>query len=295
MNTLNRHAVRVAALLTPFVAVSPVNAWVHASGGYGGSSSSHWGGSGHYGSSSSYHSGDTSYGAASTTHEGAYGGSTTKSATGSVTTNPNGSKSYSGSEQTTYKAPDGQTATTNKSTNGYAYDGTTSAYHTTTGSTSNGAYYGSSHTTYGTTTGTAYHSTYYGTTAYPAYHPPTTVNYYGSSCYNCGGWSASGAAAAGLAVGVVAGAAIASANTAAATSNAYSAGVATGSANSAAAYNAGVAAGATGFVTGAIYATLPSGTITTNISGQTYYLNGNTWFLPSYGANGVYYRVVAAP
>jgi len=27
---------------------------------------------------------------------------------------------------------------------------------------------------------------------YAAYHPPTTVNYYGSSCGNCGGWSTAG-------------------------------------------------------------------------------------------------------
>jgi hypothetical protein len=46
---------------------------------------------------------------------------------------------------------------------------------------------------------------------------------------------------------------------------------------------------------GAIYATLPAGTITTTVQGQTYYLNGNTWFYPSYGANGIYYRVVPAP
>ena len=88
------------------------------------------------------------------------------------------------------------------------------------------------------------------------------------------GWSSAGAAAAGLAVGVVAGAAIASSNTAAATNNAYAAGVATGSANTAAAYNAGVVAGA-GFAMGTIYATLPVGSITTNVQGQTYYLNGN--------------------
>jgi hypothetical protein len=295
MTRMNQNALRMAVLLASFVAANQASAWVHASGGYSGGSSSHWGGSGSYGSSSSYRSGNTSYGEASNTRTGAYGGTMTKSAAGSVTTNPNGSKSYSGGEQTTYTAPDGQSASTNKTTNGYAYNGTTSAYHATTGSTSNGAYYGSSHTTYGTTTGTAYHSTYYGTTAYPAYHPPTTVNYYGSSCYNCGGWSAAGAAAAGLAVGVVAGAAIASNNTAVATSNAYSAGVATGSANTTAAYNAGVVAGATGFAMGTIYATLPTGTITTNVAGQVYYLNGNTWFQPSYVANGVYYRVVAAP
>ena len=29
--------------------------------------------------------------------------------------------------------------------------------------------------------------------------------------------------------------------------------------------------------------------------GATYYLNGNTWFQPAYGANGVYYTVVPAP
>ena len=32
----------------------------------------------------------------------------------------------------------------------------------------------------------------------------------------------------------------------------------------------------------------------TRKNGVTYYLNGNTWFKPSYGANGVYYTVVPA-
>jgi hypothetical protein len=108
-------------------------------------------------------------------------------------------------------------------------------------------------------------------------------------------------------VGVAAGAAIASANTAAATSNAYAAGVATGSANTAAAtsaaYGAGVATGAamattapTGtYAMGVNYAALPAGSIVINKNGSTYYLNGNTWFQPAYGANGVYYQVVAAP
>ncbi len=73
-----------------------------------------------------------------------------------------------------------------------AYGGT--AYHAT----------GSGYTTYTSASGaTAYHSAYYGGT-YPAYHPPVTVNNYGSGCYNCGGWSTAGAAAAGLAVGVMA-------------------------------------------------------------------------------------------
>jgi hypothetical protein len=75
---------------------------------------------------------------------------------------------------------------------------------------------------------------------------------------------------------------VASANSAAATSNAYNAGVAAGGASAV-------------FPVGAIYATLPSGSVTTSIQGQTYYLNGNTWFYPAYGANGVYYRVVTAP
>lgn len=103
---------------------------------------------------------------------------------------------------------------------------------------------------------------------------------------------------------MAAGAAVASANTAAATSTSYSAGVAAGSANTAvatsSAYNAGVVAGATGaasvtYMMGANYATLPAGCATPNVQGKTYYLCGNTWFLPSYGANGVYYKVVPTP
>ena len=118
---------------------------------------------------------------------------------------------------------------------------------------------------------------------YPAYHPPTTVNVYGSSCSSCGGWSTAGAAAAGLAVGAVAGAAIASANANATASNAYSAGYAAGSATNPT------------YAMGAIYATVPAGCAQPTVQGMTYYLCGNTWFQPSFGANGVYYRVVPAP
>ena len=82
-----------------------------------------------------------------------------------------------------------------------------------------GAAYGDAHT------GGAY---YHPPAAYYPYHPPATVNVYGAGCYNCGGWSTAGAAAAGAAVGMVVGATAASANTAAATSAAYSAGVAAG-------------------------------------------------------------------
>ena len=92
------------------------------------------------------------------------------------------------------------------------------------------------------------------------------------------------------------GAAAASANTAAATSSAYSAGVAAGNAGATgAAYSAGYMAGSTAFAMGAIYATLPVGCATPVIQGTTYYLCGSTWFQPSYGANGVYYRVVPTP
>jgi hypothetical protein len=132
----------------------------------------------------------------------------------------------------------------------------------------------------------AVHTTSYGATAYrppvppPAYpyHPPVAVPYYAAAgCAGC-------AAAAGAVVGVAAGAAVASANTAAATSSAYSSGYAAGSANTAAAYAMGVN-----------YAALPAGAMAVQKYGNTYYLVGNTWFQPAYGANGVYYRVVPTP
>jgi hypothetical protein len=41
-----------------------------------------------------------------------------------------------------------------------------------------------------------------------------------------------------------------------------------------------------------IYPTLPDGRTSPDVGGTTYFLYGNTWFQPSYGANGVYYRVV---
>jgi hypothetical protein len=46
---------------------------------------------------------------------------------------------------------------------------------------------------------------------------------------------------------------------------------------------------------GQVVAVVPAGCATPNVQGQSYYLCGNTWFSPSYGANGVYYRVVPAP
>jgi hypothetical protein len=62
--------------------------------------------------------------------------------------------------------------------------------------------------------------------------------------------------------------------------------------------SAGYAAGSVvnpAYAIGAIYATLPAGCVTATVHGRTYYLCGNTWFQPSFGANGVYYRAVPAP
>ena len=56
------------------------------------------------------------------------------------------------------------------------------------------------------------------------------------------------------------------------------------------------AAGATTttYATGVHYAALAPGAMAINKNRTAYYLSGNTWFQPVYGANGVYYTVVAA-
>jgi hypothetical protein len=119
------------------------------------------------------------------------------------------------------------------------------------------------------------------------------------------------------------GAAAASSKASSESSSAYSAGYSAGSANAstananaaaananaaaananAAASNASHAASVTAATTtgvtyqmGAVYGALPAGCISPNVSGGgTYYLCGNTWFSPSYGANGVLYKVVPTP
>ncbi|MBK6558463.1 MAG: hypothetical protein IPG16_15165 [Comamonadaceae bacterium] len=107
------------------------------------------------------------------------------------------------------------------------------------------------------------------------------------------------------------GAAAASSSSAAATSSAYSAGVAAGSASTSAAYSTGYAAGTVAasapppvagavvvpasYVVGVNYAALPAGAMAVAKNGVNYYLSGNTWFKPAYGANGVYYTVVPTP
>jgi hypothetical protein len=107
------------------------------------------------------------------------------------------------------------------------------------------------------------------------------VNYYGSGCYNCGGWSTAGAAAARSRHGCRRGRGLVQDRRR--HLEAYSAGYASGSAASPT------------YAMGAIYATLPAGCLPTSVGGKTYDLCGNTWFQPSYGANGVYYRVVPTP
>jgi len=115
---------------------------------------------------------------------------------------------------------------------------------------------------------------YYGGVYYGGYHPPTVVNTYAPGCYNCGGWYAAGAAA----TGAVLGATVANVNNA----NTYAEGYAAGAEN-------------TAYAMGAIYPTLPPGAMLQTIGNATYYLANGVWFSPSYGANGVYYRVVPAP
>lgn len=204
--------------------------------------------------------GSTSHSWGSTTHDNRWGGSTSHVA-GEGTSHSN---VYGGG---TAHAYGGGTAHTNM------YGGSTygrygsGAYHT----------YPSGYTAYHPAGYPAYPT-------YPVYHPPVAVPYYSGGCYGC-------AAAAGAVVGMAAGAAVASANTTAATSSAFNAGLAAGAASTAAAI---LPASGT-FVMGMTYAALPPGSISIPRNGVTYYLNGNTWFRPAYGANGVHYTVVPTP
>jgi hypothetical protein len=134
---------------------------------------------------------------------------------------------------------------------------------------------GSWHAT-GANGGTAYGGyDHYNGAYYGAYHPPTVVNdYYGHGCYDCGGWNAGAVAAAGVA-GLAAGAAIGTANANAAAST------------TAASYG--------GYIMNDVYSTLPAGCNYDPRGGAAYYACGPTWFKPSYGANGIFYRVVPYP
>ncbi|WP_243313419.1 hypothetical protein [Fundidesulfovibrio agrisoli] len=116
---------------------------------------------------------------------------------------------------------------------------------------------------------TAYHPPGYPVPVpYGVYHPPVAVPYYAGGCAGCA-----------VAAGAIAGTAIAGAAIA-----------------GAAAANPSVAvAAAPAYAMGASYAQLPSGCILPEVGGRTYYLCGNTWFKPVYGANGVYYVVIPTP
>ena len=151
-------------------------------------------------------------------------------------------------------------------------DGSWSATGSRGGTASGGD--GSWHATgaYGTSDyGHAYYGgAYYGGT-YSTYHPPTVVNsYYGSGCYDCGGWNTAGAAA----VGGFLGARLAQIRAADAAQAVPAAPV---------------------YVMGAIYPALPAGCTQSGQGGGSYYDCNGTWFQAAFGANGVYYRVVPAP
>jgi hypothetical protein len=125
---------------------------------------------------------------------------------------------------------------------------------------------------------------HYGGSYYYGYHPPVVTNsYYAHGCYNCGGWNTGAAWAAGV-TGLAAGAAVGAAAASSASANAYAAGVA-----------AGAAAATPAYVMNDLYAALPPGCTPTQISGVSYFRCGATWFAPTYGANGTFYRVVPAP
>ena len=220
------------------------------------------------------HAGGYSAGAS---HNAWGGGSAHAAGYGSAHTNAAGGN-------TTHVDGEGTTHSSAYGTSSTHYQGAYGGYSTHTnqyGETTTGkAGYGAVTTT--PSGAAAYHppAGYYPAGSY-AYHPPTVVNTYSAGCYNCGGWSAGAAAVVGATVGVATGVAIASANTSAAAASAYSAGVAAGAASVV-------------YTMGQIVAVAPTGCATPIVQGQTYYLCGNSWLMPAYGANGVYYRVVPA-
>ena len=91
--------------------------------------------------------------------------------------------------------------------------------------------------------------------------------------------------------GYAAGTTTNAANTSTAVANANAAAA---NANAAAA-NANAAAVNASYSMGEIVAAIPAGCAVPVVNGTTYYLCGNTWFTASYGANGVFYRVVPTP
>ena len=103
--------------------------------------------------------------------------------------------------------------------------------------------------------------------------------------------AANAAAANAYTQGYVAGTTTSAANTSVAVANANAAAA---NANAAAA-NANAAAVNASYSMGEIVTAIPAGCAVPVVNGTTYYLCGNTWFTASYGANGVFYRVVPTP
>lgn len=253
--------VLIAACASAALPVAPAGAWFNRGDFHAGSYGGHWGAAsnGHWASGGWGHSNSGTYGTTSSGEHYATGsnGGSAEAGNGSWSAQGNG-KSNSGTYGTTaygthYATGQNGAVATNDG-HWAAENGGTYAY---------GSHYGGETTWSG------------------AYHPPTVVNsYYGSGCYNCGGWPAAGAAAVGgLAVGAAVGATAATAANATANANAYAAGVAAG----------------TSYAMGSIYMALPPACVYTPIASTTYYQCNGVWFSPSYGANGVYYRVVPAP
>jgi uncharacterized low-complexity protein len=118
------------------------------------------------------------------------------------------------------------------------------------------------------------HEGYYGGAAYGYHGDVTTVHstyvtgaYPASGCWNCG---AAAAAVGGLAIGAAAGAAAASA-----------------------AQPTTVVV--QGPPVGTIASSLPDGCQLMTVNGKTYYQCGSTWYKPTFGADGVDYKVVNVP
>jgi hypothetical protein len=234
----------------------PAGAWMRGGGEtFGGGRYGAAAGDGHWAAGADGHYGSGTYG-------------TTSSGTHYAT------DSRGGSVQATNGSWSSQSA--NGHTNSGSYGTTAYGTHYATGSyggavaTNNGHWAGESNGQY------AYGNHYAGTTAYGgAYHPPAVVNqYYGTGCYNCGGWSSGGAAVAAGAAGLAVGAAVGAAAANAAAPRVVYAG---------------------GYAPGDIYAALPVGCAYAPYAGQSYYSCNGAWFSPAYGANGVYYRVVPPP
>ena len=241
----------IAGGVLALVQMQPAGAWMRGGGDAGGghygaaAGGGHWaaGGYGHYGS-------------------GTYG--TTAGGTHYATTSRGGS-AEAGNGSWSAQSASGRTNSGSYGTTAYGTHYATGSYGGAV-ATNNGHWAGESNGQY------AYGNHYTGSTTYAgAYHPPTVVNqYYGTGCYNCGGWSGAGAVAAGAVAGAAVGVAAATA----------------ANANAAAAASYGY---------GDVYAALPAGCAYAPYYGTTYYNCGAAWFSPAYGANGVYYRVVPRP